>query len=249
MTAVSNAKWQEGIHNANFSAGYRILLLEDDEQLAPLIIRFLEERGCSVAYAANGSEFMKAIRHRDYDLIIADVVLPDASGFQLLEQFRNQLNCPLIFLSALSSVEDQVTGLKLGANDYLVKPVDPHLLWAKIEAQLRGVGNSTTPTASISFGPLTIDLVSRQAYVHDTSLALTTNEFDLLQIFTEQPARLLSREYLFRRVIGREFDGLDRVIDMRVSRLRKKLDAIADGVAIQSIRGRGYSLNAAHGSH
>lgn len=227
---------------------YRILLLEDDEQLAELIVRFLSERHCSVTYAANGREFMKAVHHKDYDLIIADVVLPDASGFKLLEQFRSQLSCPLIFLSALSSVDDQVTGLQLGANDYLVKPVDPHLLWAKIEAQLRTTQSPMPATASMKFGPLSVDLVSRQALVHDQLLPLTTNEFDLLQIFAEQPARLLSREYLFRRVIGREFDGLDRVIDMRVSRLRKKLDAIPDGVAIQSIRGRGYSLNTVHGA-
>ncbi|WGL15555.1 response regulator transcription factor [Microbulbifer bruguierae] len=227
------------------SSGHRLLLLEDDEQLAQLIQRFLADRGCDVTYAANGNEFMKAIHHREYDLIIADVVLPDASGFQLLEQFRSQLSCPLIFLSALSSVDDQVAGLRLGANDYLVKPVDPHLLWAKIEAQLRLSNSQAAPVASLTFGPLVVDLVSRQAIVHDTTLSLTTNEFDLLQIFAEQPARLLSREYLFRRVIGREFDGLDRVIDMRVSRLRKKLDAIPGGVAIQSIRGRGYSLNTA----
>jgi len=230
----------------NNSVKYRILLLEDDEQLAELIVRFLSERQCDVTYASNGNDFMKAVHHRDFDLIIADVVLPDASGFQLLEQFRSQLSCPLIFLSALSSVDDQVTGLQLGATDYMVKPVDPHLLWAKIEAHLRS--NTQAPSASsINFGPLTVDLVSRQAQVHDEPLPLTTNEFDLLQIFAEQPTRLLSREYLFRRVIGREFDGLDRVIDMRVSRLRKKLDAIANGVAIQSIRGRGYSLNTANG--
>ena len=225
------------------SQKYRILLLEDDEQLAKLIVRFLTERECEVTYAANGSDFMKAVHHRDYDLIIADVVLPDASGFQLLEQFRSQLSCPLIFLSALSSVDDQVAGLRLGAHDYLVKPVDPHLLWAKIEAHLRVANNQAPPSANITFGPLFVDLVSRQAHVREQPLPLTTNEFDLLQIFAEQPARLLSREYLFRRVVGREFDGLDRVIDMRVSRLRKKLDAIAEGVAIQSIRGRGYSLN------
>ncbi|WP_160152037.1 response regulator transcription factor [Microbulbifer sp. ALW1] len=228
------------------SGKYRILLLEDDQQLAELIVRFLSDRDCDVTYAANGSEFMRAVHHREYDLIIADVVLPDASGFQLLEQFRSQLSCPLIFLSALSSVDDQVAGLRLGAHDYLVKPVDPHLLWAKIQAHLRTASSQASSGDAITFGPLQINLVSRQAQVHEQPLPLTTNEFDLLQIFAEQPARLLSREYLFRRVIGREFDGLDRVIDMRVSRLRKKLEAIADGVAIQSIRGRGYSLNTVH---
>ncbi|WP_078084025.1 response regulator transcription factor [Microbulbifer mangrovi] len=249
MTPVQHPVSKPSIAETESTSGnYRILLLEDDEQLAELIVRFLSERHCEVTYAANGRDFMKAVHHKDYDLIIADVVLPDASGFQLLEQFRSQLSCPLIFLSALSSVDDQVTGLRLGAHDYLVKPVDPHLLWAKIEAHLRTSQSPTPANASMTFGPLSIDLVSRQARVKDKPLPLTTNEFDLLQIFAEQPARLLSREYLFRRVIGREFDGLDRVIDMRVSRLRKKLDAIPDGVAIQSIRGRGYSLNTVHGT-
>ena len=249
MTSMHNPTISESLSETPFATGnYRILLLEDDEQLAQLIVRFLAERQCEVTYAANGRDFMKAVHHKDYDLIIADVVLPDASGFQLLEQFRSQLSCPLIFLSALSSVDDQVTGLQLGANDYLVKPVDPHLLWAKIEAQLRTTKSATPPNAALTFGPLSVDLVSRQAVVHNQPLPLTTNEFDLLQIFAEQPACLLSREYLFRRVIGREFDGLDRVIDMRVSRLRKKLEAIEDGVVIQSIRGRGYSLNTVHGT-
>ncbi|GAB2513904.1 response regulator transcription factor [Microbulbifer agarilyticus] len=227
--------------------GYRILLLEDDEQLAELTRRFLCARQCEVVHAANGKDFLKALHHREYDLIVADVVLPDASGFNLLEQCRHQINCPLIFLSALSSVNDQVSGLDLGACDYLVKPVDPELLWAKITANIR---NAKRPTlvSDICFGSLQIDLTTRVARIDGQAVDLTANEFDLLLIFAEQPAQLLSREYLFRRVIGREFDGLDRVVDMRVSRLRKKLDGIANSVVIRSIRGRGYSLNAASGN-
>ena len=229
--------------------GYRILLLEDDVQLAKLIVRFLAARQCEVTHAGNGSEFLKALHHREYDLILADVVLPDASGFRLLEHCRHQLTCPLIFISALSSVKDQVCGLELGACDYLVKPVDPELLWAKIEAKLRHARKPTAPISDIRFGPLQVNLVSREAKVNGEPLPLTSNEFDLLLIFAEQPSELLSREYLFRRVIGREFDGLDRVVDMRICRLRKKLEAITQKVAIRSIRGRGYSLHAADGQH
>ncbi|WP_346838089.1 response regulator transcription factor [Microbulbifer sp. SAOS-129_SWC] len=224
--------------------GYRILLLEDDAQLAMLIGRFLTERRCAVTHTASGTEFLKALHQREFDLILADVVLPDASGFQLLERCRHQLNCPLIFLSALSAVKDQVNGLELGACDYLVKPVDPELLWAKIEAKLR---HARRPAAAsdICFGPLQVDLESREAMVGGEALPLTANEFNLLLIFAEQPTRPLTREYLFRRVVGREFDGLDRVVDMRVSRLRKKLDSITGGVVIRSIRGRGYALHTA----
>lgn len=222
---------------------YRILLLEDDAPLADLICRYLGSRGCEVTHTGSGAAFMKALHHREYDLILADIILPDASGFQLLEHYRNQLNCPLIFLSALSSVRDQVNGLELGACDYLVKPVDPELLWAKIEAHLRITRNPTPAKDDIAFGPLQLDLTAREAVVGDQPLKLTANEFELLLIFAEQPARPLSREYLFRRVVGREFDGLDRVVDMRISRLRKKLDAIGNGVAIRSIRGRGYALH------
>lgn len=228
-------------------AGYRILLLEDDEQLAALICRFLGERGCVVSHACNGNDFLKALHHREYDLILADVVLPDASGFRLLEQCRHQLACPLIFISALSSIQDQVGGLERGACDYLVKPVDPELLWAKIEANIRYTRKPAPTKSDISFGPLQVDLASREAVVKGKPLALTANEFDLLLIFAEQPTELLNREYLFRRVVGREFDGLDRVVDMRVSRLRKKLEAITKEVAIRSIRGRGYVLCTANG--
>ncbi|WP_237067796.1 response regulator transcription factor [Microbulbifer guangxiensis] len=230
------------------ASNYRILLLEDDEQLAALICRFLGERGCAVTHANNGSDFLKALHHRDYDIILADVVLPDASGFSLLQQCRHQLNCPLIFISALSSVRDQVSGLELGACDYLVKPVDPELLWAKIEANMRNSRKSATTVADIHFGPLLVDLASRQVAVDGEPLPLTANEFDLLLIFAEQPSKLLSREYLFRRVIGREFDGLDRAVDMRVSRLRKKLDTLTGEIAIRSVRGRGYVLCATKGS-
>lgn len=226
-------------------SGYRILLLEDDVQLASLICLYLGNRGCDVTHTDSGAAFMKALHRREYDLILADVVLPDASGFQLLQQYRNQLNCPLIFLSALSSVRDQVSGLELGACDYLVKPVDPELMWAKIEARLRTARNPLPSDSYIQFGPLEIDLTTREALVDGQPVNLTANEFDLLMIFAEQPARALSREYLFRRVIGREFDGLDRVVDMRISRLRKKLEATGEGVAIRSIRGRGYALHTA----
>ncbi|WP_323846308.1 response regulator transcription factor [Microbulbifer magnicolonia] len=228
--------------------GYRILLLEDDARLAGLIGRFLLQRGCTVTHAENGAAFMKALHHRDYDLVLADVVLPDASGFLLLEQYISQLRCPVIFLSALSSVSDQIKGLELGACDYLVKPVAPELLWAKIEAKLRR-GPGTAPSSrDFHFGPLRIQLESRAATVSGEPLPLTDNEFELLLIFAEQPSRPLSREYLFRRVMGREFDGLDRAVDMRVSRLRRKLDATADNIAIRSIRGRGYALHTTDGS-
>ena len=232
----------------NTGHGYDVLLLEDDEQLASLIVRFLSERNCTVTHAADGKAFTLAMHHRHFDLILADVVLPDASGFQLLQQHKHQLGCPLIFMSALSSIEDQVCGLELGACDYLVKPVDPELLWAKIEANLRHIHRPSSATSSLNFGPLSVDTDSREARVNGTPLPLTSNEFDLLMIFADQPTQLLSREYLFRRAIGREFDGLDRVVDMRVSRLRKKLAAIPDGVIIRSIRGRGYSLNTVSGT-
>jgi two-component system, OmpR family, response regulator len=246
---VNTGNIANAVSNATSSAGYRILLLEDDAQLASLICRFLNQRTCEVTHASSGSAFMKALHHRDYDLILADVVLPDASGFRLLQQCRNQLNCPLIFLSALSAVKDQVCGLELGACDYLVKPVDPELLWAKIEATLRYGRRSAPKVADISFGSLQVDLESREAIVDGAPLGLTSNEFDLLLIFAEQPAQLLSREYLFRRVVGREFDGLDRAVDMRVSRLRKKLDSLTTSIAIRSIRGRGYALHSANGQH
>ena len=229
--------------------GYRILLLEDDSQLASLICRYLDNRGCEVTHTDSGAAFIKALHHREYDLILADVILPDASGFQLLEHYRNHIRCPLIFLSALSSVRDQVNGLELGACDYLVKPVDPELLWAKIEAKLRSPHGPATSESDISFGPLQLHFAARDATVNGQSLKLTANEFDLLRIFAEQPTRPLSREYLFRRVVGREFDGLDRVVDMRISRLRKKLEAIGDGIAIRSIRGRGYALHTAQSEY
>lgn len=224
---------------------HQILLLEDDLELADLVNQFLTAKGCQVTHAENGAEFMKALHHRHYDLIISDVVLPDASGFQLLEQCKAQINCPLIFLSALSAVDDQVNGLELGAHDYMVKPVAPELLWAKVQVAIRQARRPESTARRIDVGALEIDLTSRSARVANDELKLTDNEFDLLVIFAEQPTQLLSREYLFRRVVGREFDGLDRVVDMRVSRLRKKLDSMANGVIIRSIRGRGYSLHAA----
>lgn len=232
----------------NSGEGYRILLLEDDARLADLIARFLLQHDCTVTHAENGATFMRAIHHRDFDLVLADVVLPDASGFLLLEQYISQLSCPVIFLSALSSVSDQIKGLKLGACDYLVKPVAPELLWAKIEAKLRHTQGLPPSIRDIRYGPLRLHLENRAATVSDQPLQLTDNEFDLLLIFAEQPSRPLSREYLFRRVMGREFDGLDRAVDMRVSRLRKKLDATADNIAIRSIRGRGYALHTTDGS-
>jgi DNA-binding response OmpR family regulator len=202
-------------------SGQRILLIEDDVRLARSIAQYLQLNGFQVKHFEDGIKLEQLIDGRNFDLILCDVMLPGTDGFEIAEKIRHQFNGPYIFLTALNDFDNQIKGFELGADDYITKPIEPKLLLARINACLRrSQYKGETNTARV--GDLFVDNAKRSAMANDEKLMLTRFEFDLLWQFATHPGQQLSREFLFVNTVGREYDGLDRTVDGRVSRLRKK---------------------------
>ncbi|MGC0121221.1 response regulator transcription factor [Pseudoalteromonas piscicida] len=217
-----------------------ILLLEDDKELADLISRFLDQNGFEVLKLTSIREFKATSSTLHPALVICDIMLPDGDGFKLFPLLKKHFSCPIFFLTALDSDHSQIKGLNLGADDYLIKPIRPELLLARINSALRlkGVGSIVKV-----LGPLTLDTAQRRLYLNHLSLHLNDDETHLFELFFQAYPTPLSRENLFREIIGREYDGLDRAADLKVSRLRKKIRTHGlKGLDIISIRGEGYLI-------
>jgi DNA-binding response OmpR family regulator len=225
-----------------------IFLIEDDVKLASLIQKFLLKHG----YTIDVFNTAEAYRNSDItfmpSLIICDVMLPDGNGFELISQLKEKYSCPVIFLTALDSVQSQIKGLDLGAYDYLVKPIKPELLLAKIKTIIaHTIGQDSF---SNEYDLLRIDSKKRDIFFKDKALNLNDSEFEIIAYLAKNSPQPVSREVLFKHVIGREYDGLDRAIDLKISRLRKKLkETISEhkeSLDIKSVRGKGYSLDISH---
>lgn len=218
----------------------KILLIEDDLPLANLIITYLELHEMSVIHYESAELALSLKTKSNIELIICDIMLPGLDGFSVAPELSNQFECPLIFLTALDTYEDQIKGLEIGASDYIVKPVVPPLLLARIKANLRKHHHLGTPT-QLNLSDLKLDLSTQQVYLANTALEFTTQEFQLLWIFAQQAGSIISREYLFEQLVNREYNGLDRAVDLKVCRLRKKLDDLSiPGLMIKTVHGKGY---------
>lgn len=220
----------------------RILLIEDDRGLALGICEYLRAQQIQITHVADASSALTA--QGDYDLVLCDIMLPDGNGLNLLVKLQQRRSCPVLFLTALSSAEDQICGLEAGAADYLCKPIDPSLLLAKIRSCLRASQRQLQPYRQLALHDLVIDFSLNRALLAGKPLQLTSLEFDILCFFIARPGQIISRELLFQHLVGREYDGLDRAIDVRISRLRKHLEHLAvHGLSIVTVRGQGYLFN------
>ncbi|MDN3651830.1 response regulator transcription factor [Thalassotalea ponticola] len=217
-----------------------ILLIEDDIPLANLIKTYLESNRCSVTHIARGLDVKKLANDRQFDLVVCDVMLPDIDGFRLQPILQKKLSCEVIFLTAINEDNSHIKGLELGAIDYIVKPVEPKVLLARIRANLR----KSLPHVSLDMlklGDLVLDRKRKVIEYQGKPLELTDNDFDLMWIFSQHQGEPLSREFLFQAVVGREYNGLDRIIDARTMRLRKKIsDFNIPGLSISTLWGKGY---------
>ncbi len=219
-----------------------LLLIEDDVPLARLTSSYLQGHGFQLTHTTTVAAALLLPRTWQPQLVICDVMLPDTSGFSAAQALLERFQCPLLFLTALDSTEDQITGLTAGACDYIVKPVQPALLLAKIEANLRKV--SATPLRRLQVGRVSLDKNLQQLLLDSQSIALTTMEFAMMWIFAKRPGQVLSREYLFEQLVGRPYDGMDRAIDAKVSRLRKRLQELAiPGLELVTVHGHGYQMS------
>ncbi|MDH5631170.1 MAG: response regulator transcription factor, partial [Gammaproteobacteria bacterium] len=194
----------------------KILLIEDDVGLAELTRDFLQENGFVVDHAIDGQSGIKKCRQAIYDLIICDIMLPDISGFDLVTKLQQYSQCHFLFLTAMSQDIDQVKGFDLGASDYIIKPVNPKVLLARIRSILQLV-NENYESDKIVIDQLEIDNRLGECQLNGFKLKLTPAEFNLLYILARHIDHPLSREQLFEEIVGREYNGLDRTIDGRVS--------------------------------
>ncbi len=219
-----------------------VLLAEDDERLAQLVRQFLEEHEFDVVVEGFGHNVPRQVRALNPDLLILDIGLPGMDGLSICRDLRPEFTAPILMLTARDSDLDQVLGFEFGADDYVIKPVEPRVLLARLRALLRRSGAvSEEDTPLIAVGALRIDLAARTVTLASKDVSLTSHEFDLLAVLAQKAGEVLSREYLFNKIYGRPYDGLDRTIDVRISQLRKKLgDDSEQPQKIKTIWGRGY---------
>ncbi len=228
----------------------RITLVEDDIRLAKLIQQFLEQNNFQVTVLNSGENAPELILASEPDLVILDIMLPKMDGFSICKTLRKSFDKAIIFLTAKDSDFDHVLGLEIGADDYIIKPVVPHVLLAHINVVLRRAKQEKSEnTQDIVIGELSIFRKSRQVTYQGQNIELTTHEFELLWLLAKNAGEPQSRDYIHKQMIGREYDGLDRSVDVRISRLRKKLqDDPENPYKIITVWGKGYlfNLNAWH---
>ena len=206
----------------------RILVIDDDKDLAAVTAAVLGREGYEVAAAGSAEAALKAVAARAPDLIVLDVLLPKMDGFEFIRTLRRRSEVPVIFLSAMDTEADRVSGLRLGADDYMVKPFSPQELAARVAAVLhRAAAGRDGPGGAVRFGAAEADLGSRELRVGGHPRELTPKEFDLLACLIKAKGKALSREEILEKVWGYE-KGLDlstRTVDQHVARLRHKLRA------------------------
>lgn len=221
----------------------RILVVDDDVALRELVESYLVANGYGVECVGDGNGLRASLAGNPPDLVVLDLMLPGDDGLALLRELRATGGPPVIIISARGEEVDRVVGLEVGADDYLAKPFGPRELLARVRAVLRRGGTASAPRRdrSHSFGPFRVDLDSRVLAGPSGEVSLTGGEFELLRIFLEHPNRVLSRDQLITLVKGYERDPFDRSVDVRVARLRRKIEPEPDSpVYLRTIWGQGY---------
>lgn len=222
---------------------FRILLADDERELRDMLSAYLKVEGFVVVEALDGEIALELAQNEDPDLVLLDVGLPKMDGFEVLQHLRATSSVPVIMLTARAEEIDRVIGLTVGADDYVTKPFSPRELVARIKAVLRRGRAETDEERPIRFDGLTIDPIRREVHLDGNLIDLTTLEFDLLHALASAPGRVMTRERLMEQVWGWDFMGVDRVVDVHVSNIRKSLgDDPAEPRYIATVRGVGYKM-------
>jgi DNA-binding response OmpR family regulator len=220
----------------------QILVVEDDADIAALITHYLEKAGHRVDALASGTDVLPRLRKLPADLVILDLMLPGVDGLVVCQAMRADpatAQVPIIMLTARGEEVDRVSGLELGADDYVTKPFSPKELSARVTALLRRTGRGAA-SAPLEYGPITIDADRHQVALHGEDVRLTAKEFLLLQYLVQHKGRVLSRDLLLTDVWGYHYTGGTRTVDVHIRRLREKLPPLSD--AIETIKQFGYKL-------
>lgn len=223
-----------------------ILLVEDDESLASLVKDYFQRQGFQVTVEGHGNNAVELIHNKQPDLVLLDIMLPGKNGLDICKELRTKSDIPVVMLTARTDDIDQIVGLEVGADDYICKPVQPRLLLAKVTALLRrSNANQIQPLdisgAKVSLGSLVINKAKQEVCVAGQLVEFTTNELELLYQFVTNADQILTRDDLLNNLRGFGYDGLDRTVDMLVSKLRKKLgDNSAKPQKIKTVWKKGY---------
>lgn len=225
-----------------------LLIVEDDDQLAELLLEYLGMHGFELSRVSSGDAGAEAILETQPELVILDLMLPGMNGLDVCRRVRDAYFGAILMLTASQSEADHVAGLELGADDFVTKPIEPRVLLARIRTQLRrlGVGRESSRNGKngiLNIGSLEVDTSSRKVSVAGQQVPLTTMEFDVLSMLANDAGNVVKREDLYTHVIGIEYDGNDRGLDVHVSRIRRKLQRSGfDPSQLKSVRGVGYLL-------
>jgi DNA-binding response OmpR family regulator len=225
-----------------------LLIVEDDDQLAELLLEYLGQQGFELSRMASGDGAAEAILEKQPDLVILDLMLPGANGLDVCRQVRDDYPGAILMLTASQSEADHVAGLELGADDFVNKPIEPRVLLARIRSQLRRLNGGWASSSHdqhgiLEVGTLRLDMGSRDVSVEGQLVPLTTMEFDVLLKLALEAGTVVKRDDLYTNVMGIEYDGIDRGMDVHVSRIRRKLQRSGfDSSRLKSVRGVGYLL-------
>jgi DNA-binding response OmpR family regulator len=219
----------------------KILIVEDQRKVGHFVEKALTEQNYTASLAGSCAAARDALAESPYDVVVLDLGLPDGDGLELLKEWRESgFDTPVLILSARDAVEDRISGLNLGADDYLPKPFSVDELIARIRSLLRR--HSTSKMTVLVHGPIRLDLVSHTVTCEGKRVLLTSREFALLELFLQNANRLLTRTFIAEKVWEASYDMETNLIDVYVRRLRKKLEISPDRPLIKTVRGSGYQL-------
>lgn len=225
----------------------KILLVEDEHSIADPVIYNLKQEGFSVTHVDEGPIALEIFSEESFDLIILDLMLPEISGLDICRSIRKESDVPIIMVTAKDSEADRVSGLELGADDYVTKPFSVRELMSRVRAVLRRTTTTTTKTnkidKSIKSGNIEINLSKYEAKVDDKNIDLTPREFELLYAFCENEGNLMSREQIFDEIWGYSFIGNTKTLDVHIQRIREKIEKNPrEPKKLVTVRGVGYKL-------
>jgi two-component system response regulator CpxR len=218
----------------------RVLIVDDDVELCRLLVERLSTAGFAIDAVHDGPRGLESALSREHALVVLDLMLPGMGGLDVLRRLRAQSPVPVLILTARGEDVERILGLEIGADDYVAKPFNPRELIARIRAILRRTVRTAASAAPLVVGDLRLEPAAREVWLNEVVVSLTSVEFTLLETLLRDAGHIVTREHLTENVLGRKLGPFDRVIDVHISNLRRKLGPAQGGERIKAVRGSGY---------